>query len=165
MNDFRNHIKDWYNFLWNCTQVNAKWSHWQLVNLYSGYGLLLLSGSELLPGPMLTKFYVTIWSQIARFIGPTWGPSGSCWPQVGRKLAPWTLLSEVSRGHNYFRGYKDIIILNNKGRVLHIFELFIPFKAIYYWWIWGFFFLISNILFSYSLYFYRNLAFHEDNVK
>ena len=26
-------------------------------------------------------------------MGPTWGPSGSCRPQVGPMLAPWTLLS------------------------------------------------------------------------
>ena len=32
-------------------------------------------------------------SQIARFMGPTWGPPGSCWPQMGPILAPWTLLS------------------------------------------------------------------------
>ena len=31
--------------------------------------------------------------QIARFKGPTWGPSGSCRPQVGPMLAPWTLPS------------------------------------------------------------------------
>ena len=31
--------------------------------------------------------------QISRFIGPTWGPPGSCWPQMGPMLAPWTLLS------------------------------------------------------------------------
>ena len=35
-------------------------------------------------------------SQIARFMGPTWGPPGSCQPQVGPMLAPWTLLSGVS---------------------------------------------------------------------
>ena len=32
-------------------------------------------------------------SQIARFMGPTWGPPGSCHPQVGPMLAPWILLS------------------------------------------------------------------------
>ena len=32
-------------------------------------------------------------SQIARFIWPTWGPPGSCRPQMGPSLAPWTLLS------------------------------------------------------------------------
>ena len=32
-------------------------------------------------------------TQIARFMGPTWGPPGSCRPQMGPMLAPWTLLS------------------------------------------------------------------------
>ena len=32
-------------------------------------------------------------SRIARFIGPTWGPSGADRSQVGRRWAPWTLLS------------------------------------------------------------------------
>ena len=31
------------------------------------------------------------YSQIARFMGPTWGPPGSCWPQVGPMLAPINL--------------------------------------------------------------------------
>ena len=33
--------------------------------------------------------------QIARFMGSTWGPPGSCRPQMGPMLAPWTLLSET----------------------------------------------------------------------
>ena len=33
------------------------------------------------------------WTQIAKFMGPTWGPPGSCRPQMGPMLAPWTLLS------------------------------------------------------------------------
>ena len=36
---------------------------------------------------------VTVTSQIAKFMGPTWGPPGSCRPQMGPMLAPWTLLS------------------------------------------------------------------------
>ena len=32
-------------------------------------------------------------TKIARFVGQTWGPSGSCRPQMGPMLAPWTLLS------------------------------------------------------------------------
>ena len=32
-------------------------------------------------------------AQMARFMGPTWGPPGSCRPQMGPMLAPWTLLS------------------------------------------------------------------------
>ena len=35
----------------------------------------------------------TIATQIARFMGPTWGPPGSFRPQMGPMLAPWTLLS------------------------------------------------------------------------
>ena len=31
--------------------------------------------------------------QIAKFMGPTWGPPGTCRPQMGPMLAPWTLLS------------------------------------------------------------------------
>ena len=32
-------------------------------------------------------------SHRAKFMGPTWGPSGSCQPQMGPMLTPWTLLS------------------------------------------------------------------------
>ena len=32
-------------------------------------------------------------SQIAKFMGQHGSPSGSCWPQMGPMLAPWTLLS------------------------------------------------------------------------
>ena len=32
-------------------------------------------------------------SQIARFMGPTWGPHGADMTQVSPMLAPWTLLS------------------------------------------------------------------------
>ena len=32
-------------------------------------------------------------TQIAKFMGPTWVPPGSCRPQMGPMLAPWTLLS------------------------------------------------------------------------
>ena len=31
--------------------------------------------------------------QIAKFMGPPWGPPGFCRPQMGPMLAPWTLLS------------------------------------------------------------------------
>ena len=32
-------------------------------------------------------------SQTEKFKGTTWGPPGSCWPQMGPMLVPWTLLS------------------------------------------------------------------------
>ena len=34
-------------------------------------------------------------TQIAKFMGPIWGPPGSCRPQMGPMFAPWTLLSGV----------------------------------------------------------------------
>ena len=34
-----------------------------------------------------------VFPQIARFMGSTWDPPGSCRPQMGPMLAPWTLLS------------------------------------------------------------------------
>ena len=36
-------------------------------------------------------------ARIAKFMGPTWGPPGSCRPQMGPMLAPWTLLSGCVR--------------------------------------------------------------------
>ena len=41
------------------------------------------------------NFRYSHWPQIARFIGPTWGPPGSCRPQMGPTLAPWTLLTKM----------------------------------------------------------------------
>ena len=54
-----------------------------------------------------TKTWHAIWRpwlgllsfQIARFMGPTWGPPGSCRPQMGPMLAPWTLLSGLVHYH------------------------------------------------------------------
>ena len=44
-----------------------------------------------------TKYCYLHWgsihSQITKFMGPTWGPPGSCQPQMGPMLAPWILLS------------------------------------------------------------------------
>ena len=43
---------------------------------------------------------LTALSHIARFMRPTWGPSGSCCPQMGPMLAPWTLQSGLWRKHS-----------------------------------------------------------------
>ena len=40
--------------------------------------------------------HCSICTQIANFLGPTWGPPGSCRPQIHPMLAPWTLLSYMS---------------------------------------------------------------------
>ena len=42
-----------------------------------------------------SKFIPQALSQIAKFMGPTWGPPGFCRPQVGPILDPWTLLSWI----------------------------------------------------------------------
>ena len=42
---------------------------------------------------LVSKLYSHLGSQIAKFMGPIWGPPGSCRPQMGSILAPWTLLS------------------------------------------------------------------------
>ena len=40
-----------------------------------------------------SKYHQHMTAQIAKFMGPRWGPTGSCRPQMGPMLAPWTLLS------------------------------------------------------------------------
>ena len=47
-------------------------------------------------------------SQVAKFMGPTWDPPGSCRPQLGPMWAPWNLLSGFIPydGHAYSRETK-----------------------------------------------------------
>ena len=45
-------------------------------------------------------------TQIAKFMGPTWGPPGSCRSQMGPMLAPWTLLSE--QGSFFSHSIRDV---------------------------------------------------------
>ena len=49
-------------------------------------------------------------SLIARFMGPTWRPPGSCWPQMGPMLAPWTLLSLSSGWDMLIPGWSVYIV-------------------------------------------------------
>ena len=48
--------------------------------------------SYILGRPVYTDTQLHSHTQIAKFMGPTWGPPGSCRPQMGPMLAPWTLL-------------------------------------------------------------------------
>ena len=41
---------------------------------------------------------VSEYTQITKFMGPTWDPPGFCRPQMGPMLAPWTLLSGYALG-------------------------------------------------------------------
>ena len=49
------------------------------------------------------------WPQIAKFMGPTWGPPRSCRLQMGPMLAPWTLLSENSTAMCSLIGYDQVL--------------------------------------------------------
>ena len=42
--------------------------------------------------------YLPLPAQIAKFMGPTWGPPGSCRPQMCPMWAQWTLLLEILQG-------------------------------------------------------------------
>ena len=60
----------------------------------------------------LRKILTDAATQIAKSMGPTWGPPGSCWPQMGSMLAPWTLLSgKVWRhlGSRKMSGYQRVL--------------------------------------------------------
>ena len=73
----------------------------------SGYSWILKLASKNIdrssqrPYDIIT-FDITWQSKIARFMGPTWGPPGSCRPQMGPILAPWTLLSGMQQGLHFF---------------------------------------------------------------
>ena len=47
------------------------------------------------------NYIFPLMTQIARFMGPTWGPPGSCRPQMGPIMSPWTLLSGNAFQHTY----------------------------------------------------------------
>ena len=57
-------------------------------------------------------------TQIATFMGPTCGPPGSCRPQMGPMLAPWTLLS------GYVSGYRASCQHNIKAVLTRVKETF-----------------------------------------
>ena len=48
-------------------------------------------------GPYPCMYHIP--TQIAMFMVPTWGPPGTCRPQIGPMLAPWTLLSGLYYAH------------------------------------------------------------------
>ena len=76
-------------------QPHGAWHQWQRG------GLLRLSTSRLSKLSFSLPLFRLIWQQtmssslIARFIGPTWDPSGADRTQVGSMLASWILLSAL----------------------------------------------------------------------
>ena len=69
-------------------------------------------------------------SQIAKFMGPTWGPPWSCQPQMGPVMAPWTLLSWLLN-----ISYRRWIIFS----LLTCMQYIGPYVfswSILFWWLW-----------------------------
>ena len=52
-------------------------------------------------------------SQIAKFMGPTWGPHGPYRPQMGPMLAQWTLLSGVMFITSFLIGWDSVYVTFN----------------------------------------------------
>ena len=73
---------EWHMQIWNerlyrlVTEYVTK--KWQMTSALD----------ELKPHLKIQCWAIT--SQIAKFMGPTWDPPGSCRPQMGPMLAPWT---------------------------------------------------------------------------
>ena len=66
------------------------WQHFDWLILV----MIIMSGIDARAPNICAEHMETI-SHIAKFMGPTWGPPGSCRSQMGRMLVPWTLLSGI----------------------------------------------------------------------
>ena len=73
--------------------------------------------------PFAIQHHLASVSLIARFTGPTWGPPGSCRPQVGPMWAPWTLLSAM-----IYRWEVSTTLINNSiiHRAMSIQRIWLP---------------------------------------
>ena len=91
LNDLSCHLLANKHFTGNAQNINYQ-MEMSLKNTHLKLLLHLFGGNELIPLLKLLFFWSAD-TQITRFTWPTWGPPGSCRPQVGPKLAPWTLLS------------------------------------------------------------------------
>ena len=78
-----------------------------------------------------------ITSQIARFVRPTWGPTGAGRTQLGPMLAPWTLLSGMEMLSTLLTLYEEnaLVIDRFTSQRARNVELFISFMSawINYW--------------------------------
>ena len=70
------------------------------------------------------QFISSVWflkPLIAKFMGPTWGPPGSCRPQMGPMLAPWTLLSGAGKTASWYRRSHSIYLRVISHISIHIY--------------------------------------------
>ena len=97
------HLKTWSPALYTkyhpcvcrCANTSAKGSHAKYCPLHAWVAQYIYFGhSDYEEPPGATEANETkLTSLIARFMGPTWGPSGAARTQVGPMLAPSTFLS------------------------------------------------------------------------
>ena len=81
----------WASVVSFCRKHTSSRSYYVMMGFLRDHGLLVM----------------LVLSQIAKLMGPTWGPPGSCRPQMGPILAPWTLLSGMFVvGSPTHRGYR-----------------------------------------------------------
>ena len=69
--------------------------HWKLLGIFSSPYVQQIHGRavDYFDTPSgVAGLKLCVGSQIAKFMGPTWGLHGSCRPQTVPMLAPWTLL-------------------------------------------------------------------------
>ena len=59
------------------------------------------------------SFNVAGYAQVAKFMGPTWSPPGSCRPQIGSMLDTWTLQS------GYVSKCRSILSLCDTTELIH----------------------------------------------
>ena len=90
-------LPNWLSYSWNHNNANC-----------NGTSLMQLSDDTLC---QLTRRE----SQIGRFMGPTWGPPGSCRPQMVPMLTPWTLLSQNANRNAFLWVYANIHMLLFSG--------------------------------------------------
>ena len=75
------------------TVCSSACSSWQRQNVKASQYWLFVGNPSDIVGFPLQKRNNAGKKRIAKFMGPTWGPPGSCRPQMGPMLAPWSLLS------------------------------------------------------------------------
>ena len=93
-----------------------------IIYIYIYYPWNLFLFISVISVQAMTCANTRIHSQITRFIGTTWGPPGSCRPQMGPMLAPRTLLSVLRPGSSICLHitYRSIIIIQIYLKALNI---------------------------------------------
>ena len=79
-----------------CWLGGPRWCPHDIMKLWSKLIQVIAPSHYLnldVPPKRLVQWHSDEVTQIAKFMGPTWGPPGSWRPQMGPMLAPWTLLS------------------------------------------------------------------------